>query len=160
MPTDRVLLFALFFRKIEVETILEFRKRHAAAQLVAAVREFDEVWIFVVEFVAQRTHDLLERVLAKREPDRRTVLIEHDGALLAMLLQLAEKIRDRHGVGHEDGRAGDRAQIGRFSAERRVEHILRMHDPDDRIEPEFAQGEPRVPAGPDVLEVLLERVPR
>ena len=114
-PPDRVLLFALVFGQLEIEAILDLGERHATSHLEDAVGRLEEVRFVVIELVAERPDDFLERIFAERESDCSSVLVENHGALLSARLQLAEEVRERHRVGNEEWLPRDRAEIGRFA---------------------------------------------
>jgi len=158
VSADGILFLALFLAQLEIEAVFDFGEGDAAPDLEDAGSPLEEVVLLVVELVAERSHDLLERVFAEREADGGSVLVDDHGAMLSARLELTQEVRERHRIGNEEGLPRNAAKIGCLAAERGVEHVLGMHDSDDRVESQFTQREARVTARSDPFEVLLERV--
>ena len=84
VAADRLLLFVLVPVELEVEPVADLGERHAAASSKPPSSSSTNSGLVLVELVAERAHDLLERVLAEREPDRGAVLVHHGRAVRAL----------------------------------------------------------------------------
>ena len=158
VAADRLLALVLRVGELEVEPVLDLRDRHAARRARSRRRA---AWRAPAR--PRRTR----RRAARRSPRARprgTRARSRCRARRAPRRSAGARAAARAGSPRATScpkrrAAGARARAGRASRRAaRVEHVLRVQEAHDRVEPELAHGQARVPAGADPLEVLLERV--
>ena len=88
--------------------------------------------LFRVVLVGDLPDDLLGQVLHREDPGEAAVLVDDAGELLAVLVELAQRVGQAHQLGHDEGLAHDVRAGGVVSPSVR-EHVDEVHDPDDVV---------------------------
>jgi len=113
-----------------------------------------------VELVLDLADDLLEHVLQGDDPDRRVVLVDHQGQVLAVAAQRLQQLVERDAVGDPAQRPGQVAEAGLAVPAGGTQQVLGVDDPQGGVEAAvgLAQREPGVAAvGPvDLVDGLGE----
>jgi len=101
--------------------------------------------LLAVEFVLDRSDELLDDVFQRDESGHYSVFIDEERHDDARSLQLAQQSIQRRGLGEEGGGPRKRRQIIDASiGGHSLEDVFDMDDPHDVLEIAVAQGKPRV----------------
>ena len=146
--------------QLDVEELLELLDlgRPGHGEIERAV--LDDLGLLRVVLVLDLADDLLDDVLHGHQAGDAAVLVDDDGHLRLDLLELAQEVRDGHGLGDE----GDGPDEGLDGLELVLvvgvlEDVLGHDDPLHVVEPVLVDGDPRVLLLDDeVLEIVDGRV--
>ena len=110
-----------------------------------AVAFLDDRLGFDVVLVTDLAEDLFDEILERHEAGGAAVLVDHDGALNALMLEFAQQLADELGLGNEMG-GPQMIRDGRVALQRIAEQnqILDVHEAQDVVEVVAEDGNPRV----------------
>ena len=89
----------------EFVELFNFRERlHTPTSVLGIFQDIVGILIDFVEFIIDFAHDLLEHIFNRNQPGDAAKLIDHNGHVIALEFEVAQKIIQRHALRNKFGR--------------------------------------------------------
>jgi len=151
-------LFSVAALQRDLEGLGHALDGRVAADAVGAVGQGEDVArIFGnVELVLDLADDLFEHVLDGDEPCHAAELVDHDGQVVAVAAELAQQVVEALALGHEHGRAQQRADV-QLGRPLQLEQVLGHQDADDVLALAVVHRKARMCRVDDQVQKIIER---
>ena len=140
---------------IDVEDLAEVAQQRLALETVSVVVELDILALLLVILVVDLADNLLQDVLQRDQSARAAILIDDDGHVDVVLLEVAQEVVDHLGLGHEVGRTDETLPAKALGLGEMGQQVLDIEDATDVVLVVLIDGDARIVVVNDTLEHVL-----
>ena len=138
-----------------MEDLAEVAQQRLALETVSVVVELDILALLLVILVVDLADNLLQNVLQRDQSARAAILIDDDGHVDVVLLEVAQEVVDHLGLGHEVGRTDETLPAKALGLGEMGQQVLDIEDATDVVLVVLIDGDARIVVVNDTLEHVL-----